>query len=134
MMFDQEIDDEINEEYFTEVDEEVVQRNIINNMHHLIFCDLTVGRSDRCLEPYDSNKVNMFIRDNQSNIDLAAAMMYYAYEQDNDLLSLMPENPPMDWFGEYLYICVDTGVSDTNEDDDEEDYNDDNCESDLEEI
>lgn len=107
-----------------DVEPETVNRNIRSNMHHLIFCDLTVGRSDDGLEPFTSHQVNNFIDNNRIAIECAVKAMYSGYESDDDLHTLMSEENPLDWFGEYLYRFVDTGKGLRKEydDDDEEEY------------
>ncbi len=118
-MFDYDSDSES----FDEINHEEIQRNIISAMHHLIFCDLTTGRSDCGLEPYDFEEVNEFIAENVDNIEMAASTMFAAYEEDNDLASL--KNPCMDWFREFLYDFVTTRANQDDEDEDEDDDNDD---------
>ncbi len=108
-------------ENFDEINIEHIQLNIINTMQHLIFCDLTTGRTDDGLEPYDLEQVNNFINNNIDNIELAAATMFATYEEENDIRSLL--NPPIDWFRDFLYEFVKTRTIDTDEDDDHEDYN-----------
>lgn len=107
------------EEFDQEIDHNIIRNRIISKMHHLIFCDLTVGRSDRWLEPYDSASVSRFINDNSSAIELAAATMFSAYEEEDDLRALMTEDPPMDWFSEFLYEFVNTGASSEHSDDED---------------
>ena len=109
-------------EHFNEIDIEQIKNNIIRTMQHLIFCDLTTGRTDDELEPYDLDEVNEFIINNTDNIEMAAATMFAAYEEDDELYSLL--NPPMDWFREFLYEFVKTRDIDNDEDDDHEYYND----------
>jgi hypothetical protein len=91
-----------------EIDIVEIKRNILSNMHHLIFCDLTTGRSDNNLEPYDSQQVNDFIEENHHNIQMAASLMFSWYEDEDDLHSL--KDPEMDWdcMREFLYRFVST--------------------------
>jgi hypothetical protein len=95
---------------------EEAKRTILINMHHLIFCDLTVSRSDEGYEPYTSCEVNNFILENDAGIMEAAKRMYEDYE--GDLNSL--RNPQMDWFGEYLYRYVTTRTMEYETDEEEE--------------
>jgi hypothetical protein len=120
------------DEYDNEIDTDEIKRKIISTMHHLIFCDLTTGRTDQGLEPLDSVEINEFISENQDNIEIAASLMYAAYEEDGDLASL--KNPPLDWFREYLDELVTTSIDEMDEDDDfREDYIDQDNEDDYEE-
>jgi hypothetical protein len=105
----------------SEIDVEEIKFNIISNMHHLIFCDLTVGRSDFGLEPYTSEQVNEFIAENSNNIQLAAGMMFASYEEDDDLHSL--KHPSMDWFEDFLYEFVKTRTFDQELEYEEDDDN-----------
>jgi hypothetical protein len=89
-----------------EMTQEEAKRTILMNMTHIIFCDLTVGRSDDGMEPYSSEEVSKFIEENKGGIESAAKRMYEDYEEDGDLNSL--RNPEMDWFSEYLYHFVTT--------------------------
>lgn len=85
---------------------EEAKRTILSNMRHLVFCDLTVGRSDNGSDPYTSSEVSKFLSENECGIMEAAKRMYEDYEEDGDLNSL--RKPEMDWFGEYLYRYVTT--------------------------
>ncbi len=124
--------DDSDEEYDNEIDTEKLKRFIISTMHHLIFCDLTTGRTDQGLEPLDSAEINDFISENQDNIEIAASLMYAAYGENGDLASLM--NPHIDWFREYLDEFVTTSIDEMDEDDDfREDYIDQDNEDDDEE-
>jgi hypothetical protein len=106
-----------------EIDIEEIKFNIISNMHHLIFCDLTIGRSDFGLEPYTSEQVSDFIADNANNIQLAAGMMFASYEEDDDLRSL--KHPSMDWFQDFLYefVTTRTFAQELEYEDDEDAFN-----------
>ncbi len=105
-----------------EIDVEEIQRNILSVMKQLIFCDLTTGRTDNGLEPYDFEEVNEFIAENADNIEMAASSMFATFEEEDDLASLL--NPCMDWFREFLYEFVTTRTEDEDEDDDGEHYGD----------
>lgn len=107
---------------FDDIDVEEIKRIILSNMRHSIFCDLTIGRSDDGLVPYDSVEVNNFIEDNQDNIEMAAAEMFAAYEEEDDLRSL--NDPCMDLFNEFLYEYVNTRFW-RNDEDDEDDEDED---------
>jgi hypothetical protein len=105
-----------------EIDVEEIQRNILSVMKQLIFCDLTTGRTDNGLEPYDFEEVNEFIAENADNIEMAASSMFATFEEEDDLASLL--NPCMDWFREFLYEFVTTRTEDEDEYDDGEHYGD----------
>jgi hypothetical protein len=111
-----------------EINVDEIKLNIIRTMNHLIFCDLTTGRTDNGLEPYDFEEVNEFISENSDNIQMAASIMFAAYEEGGDISSL--KTPCTEWFREYLdeFVTTPTGLDEKNEDDDGEYYGEeDNC-------
>jgi hypothetical protein len=93
-----------------EIDIVIIKNNIISGFHHLIFCDLTVGRSDVGLLPFCPRLVNDFIYENRHNINKAYVDMFSCYKENEDLESLMEEEIPLDWFSEFLYKYVTTNL------------------------
>ena len=119
-----------------EVDIVRVKNIITGVLHHLIFRDLTTGRSDNFLEPFDNEQVFEFIDENSHNIQQAAEEIFAIYQDEEKLYTLddlsYMEPYHQDRFTDFLYVFVDTsGRGDDDEDDgidhfrDEEDFDDD---------
>jgi hypothetical protein len=68
--------------------------------------DLTVGRTDRGLNPFTESEVRGFIIENLNNIERVIWAMIRDYEGDGELNQLL--NPEPSWILEYLYDAVDT--------------------------
>jgi hypothetical protein len=117
-----------------EIDTDRVKKIIISILHHLIFCDLTTGRSDNNLEPFDCEQVDEFIEENSLNIQRAAVSLFAIYQDEEKLYTLedLEYDDPFhqDRFSEFLYEFVDTNGSVEDDDDDidhfrdEEDFDD----------
>lgn len=110
-----------------EIDTERVKKIIISILHHLIFCDLTTGRSDNNLEPFDSEQVDEFIEENSLNIQRAAVSLFAIYQDEETLYTLedhLGYDDPIhqDRFSEFLYEFVDTNGSVEEDDDDDIDH------------
>lgn len=70
----------------------------------IINSDLTIGREDRDLVPFNNNQIIQFIVDNHNNIEECISAIMRDYEEDDELNELL--NPEMDWILEYLYDFV----------------------------
>jgi len=84
-----------------------------NRIHKMIKDDLTIGRTDNDLEPFDDIKINDFIRENSDKIDIVISEMIEVYTDDNELELL--KNPENDWINEFMYNHIDTGLNTDNE-------------------
>ena len=67
--------------------------------------DLTVGRADRGLQPFEEHQIRQFIIENLNNIERVIWAMIRDYTDLNELL-----NPEPSWITEYLYDFVDTTI------------------------
>jgi len=72
----------------------------------MITNDLTIGRSDEDLEPFTSDQINTFIKENDDKIEQVITTIITEYTNDNELETL--QNAKYSWIGEYLYEVVDT--------------------------
>ena len=68
--------------------------------------DLTIGRSDEDLEPFTSDQINTFMKENYDNIEQVITTIITEYTNDNELETL--QHAKYSWIGEYLYQVVDT--------------------------
>lgn len=77
-------------------------------IHIMITNDLTIGRVDNDLIPFNCDQINQFILNNKNNIELAITKIINDYTNDNDIELL--QDPLFDWIGEYLYDFVNTQI------------------------
>ncbi len=89
-----------------------LQNNIRMTIREKIFVmiknDLTVGRADRGLQPFEEHQIRQFIIENLNNIERVIWAMIRDYDEDADLNQLL--NPEPSWITEYLYDFVDTTI------------------------
>ena len=72
----------------------------------IINSDLTIGREDRDLQPFNNQEIREFIAENNNNIEQAVSAIMRDYEEDGELNDLL--EPETDWVLEYLYDFVNT--------------------------
>jgi hypothetical protein len=70
-----------------------------------ICADLTTGRTDNELEPFNKVQISKFVYDNYNNINKVIEKMIEDYKEDDDLDELI--DPPHEYIREYLYDFVD---------------------------
>ena len=88
--------------------------NILNKkINQLIQADLTLGKTDNDLPPFNENQINDFITNHKNKIELTIQQIIDAYTEDNELESLY--NPEDDWIREFLYENVKTLDDSDNE-------------------
>jgi hypothetical protein len=79
-----------------------------NNLRNLfieqIITNLTFGREDDNLEPYNNEQINNFIVDNNDKITNAINSMIKDYTDEDELEDL--KEPYGDWIREYLYEYI----------------------------
>ena len=81
--------------------------NILKKMiHKIITNDLTIGRTDHDMQPYNETQIRTFIDEHTDKINKVIHDMINAYEKDGELEELL--KPELDWIGEFLYDEITT--------------------------
>lgn len=75
-----------------------------NKIVFMITNDLTIGRTDNDLVPYESDEIANFIKENNDKIEHVIENIIDDYDKDGEIELL--KDPLMDWIGEYLYEHV----------------------------
>ena len=71
---------------------------------NLINADLVIGRIDNNLQPYTDQEIDVFINNNNENIDEMIEQIIRVYEYNNALYEL--ENPTNECIRDFLYYFV----------------------------
>jgi hypothetical protein len=74
---------------------------LYNKIIKQIISDMTIGRTDEDLEPYNEIQIYNFIKDNEIQIENVINKIIMEYKNDNALEEL--KTPENDWICEYLY-------------------------------
>lgn len=69
-----------------------------------ICADLTTGRNDNYLKPYNKIQLSQFVYDNYDNINKLIEKMIQVYKKDDYLDELL--DPPHEYIREYLYYFI----------------------------
>lgn len=83
---------------------------------HQIKCDLTVGRKDYGLEPFNKLDIAAYLVDNAQGIERTLADMKAMWSPED------MANPENDWVREILYEHVKSNMTEGMEDDEGEEY------------
>lgn len=81
--------------------------NIVTVMREQVVCDLTIGKTDNLLQPFNNQEIKDYLDQNKDLILQAATDMYETYTQDGDIDDLGDGSfGESDWYREFLYNYI----------------------------
>ena len=83
-----------------------IKEFIKNKMLKQIKCDLTIGRTDNDLKPYNTKKIQKFIEERDEDINNSVDEMYKTCKDDGDSNDDILKTAD-DGFREFLYEHID---------------------------